>query len=191
MGSFAGNAGVVPGQPLRPGMPVVTSPVGNMGPNMGGFIRPQSGMPLGGISPTAVLPRSTAAPMSLGSSSPTLSMTGSIARGSLEANSRKPPATSLDLLGQEFLQTQKQQQKQKQEVAPLSEKIITNSASDGSLVSLDEPVNPIVLPPPPQQVSTPPTPPTVSLDDAFVPLDSVLPGIVGGYGVDSEFFSFC
>ena len=202
MGLYSVGAGNAPGQALRPGFPAVTSPIGNTSQSMGGLIRPSNGMPLGGASPTAAFPRPpTTAPISLGSSSPTLSMTGSIARGSLEANSRKPPVTSLDLLGQEALQTQKQQQKQKQEVNPFVEYTTQNSVPEGSLLSLDEPTNsdnPKPIPPPqpqqvaapslpqqiapppqPQQVAAPSLPATVSLDDMFVPLDSVLPGRVG------------
>ena len=191
MGTYPITTGMAPNPVMRPGMPLVTSPAGGMVSNMGGFMRPQGVMPVGGVSSVAAFPRPAAVPASLGTSSPTLSMTGSVARGSVEANNRKSPATSLDVLGQEVLQTQKQQQKQKQEVAPIVQNNTPTPVPEGSLLSLDEPVEAKqptpILPPPPQGVSTPPTPQTASLDDLFVPLDSVLPGL-GGFHYDASIY---
>ncbi|EDO44900.1 predicted protein [Nematostella vectensis] len=110
----------------------------------------------------------------------------------------KTPTTSLDLLGQEFLQNQKQQQKHKQVVLPLPPASATPPpSSDGALLDLGldpVPSAPTQAPTPTPAAPThaPPAPMTngadlaipqmqvagepVGLDNVFVPLDSVLPG---------------
>ena len=102
------------------------------------------------------------------------------------AEETKPP-NPLDLLGQDLLQSQKQQQKQKQTVTPLQEKAApeqqqTLSTTD-SLLSLGQipatnPAGSVNLsstsrasfPPPPKPAAP------LSLDNVFVPLDTITPG---------------
>ena len=138
-------------------------------------------------------------PMSMGTSSLAMQTTGSAARGNLPAagsrraseETRAPNA--LDLLGQEMLQNQKQQQKQKQTVTPLQEKAAPeqqqgSASTTDSLLSLGLEPSPATLPAGPVNVGSPlpasfpsvasPPKPTapLSLDNVFVPLDTITPG---------------
>ena len=134
-------------------------------------------------------------PVSMGTSSLTMATTGLGSRGNLSAagNRRGAEETKtpnpLDLLGQEMLQTQKQQQKQKQTVTPLQEKPASEqqqATATDSLLSLGLEPSPATQPAGSVSSTTPasftsitsPPKPTVplSLDNVFVPLDTITPG---------------
>ena len=131
----------------------------------------------------------------MGTTSLAMPTTGLAARGNLPAagsrragdETRAPNA--LDLLGQEVLQNQKQQQKQKQTVPPLQEKAVPEqqqTAASDSMLSVGLEPSPATLPSgtmnvgSPSAVSFPPAPPKpavpLSLDNVFVPLDTITPG---------------
>lgn len=156
-------------------------------------------MPFQAMSPGAMSMAPRPGPVSMGTSSLGMPTTGSVPRGNLPAagsrragdDTRAPNA--LDLLGQEVLQTQKQQQKQKQTVTPLQEKAAPEqqqvpASTTDSLLSLGLEPSPARLPagsmnvgsPPPASfppVASPPKPAApVSLDNVFVPLDTITPG---------------
>ena len=156
-------------------------------------------MPFQAMSPGAMSMAPRPGPVSMGTSSLGMPTTGSVPRGNLPAagsrragdDTRAPNA--LDLLGQEVLQTQKQQQKQKQTVTPLQEKAAPEqqqvpASTTDSLLSLGLEPSPATLPagsmnvgsPPPANfppVASPPKPAApVSLDNVFVPLDTITPG---------------
>ena len=149
-------------------------------------------MPFQAMSPGAMLmaPR----PVSMGTTSLAMPTTGLAARGNHPAagNRRAGEETrapnALDLLGQEVLQSQKQQQKQKQAVTPLQEKAVpeqqqASASTTDSLLSLGLEPSAATLPvgspsaatfPP---VASPPKPAApLSLDNVFVPLDTITPG---------------
>ncbi|XP_044162895.1 ADP-ribosylation factor-binding protein GGA2-like [Acropora millepora] len=184
--------------------------------SMVGVVRPLGqlsapGMPPPGYMASVQLPRMTtpqpmgfggmpmaqrAGPVSMGTSSLIMASptSGNRSNFSSVANKRQAEEAKvpnpLDILGQEVLQSQKQQQKQKQTVAPLQEKPVLEQqkATGDSLLSLGpEPslvtqpvasVNlssttpasfPTITPPP--KAITP-----ISLDNVFVPLDTIKPG---------------
>lgn len=152
-------------------------------------------MPFQAMSPGVMSMAPRPGPVSMGTTSLAMPTTGLAARGNLPAagsrrvgeETRAPNA--LDLLGQEVLQNQKQQQKQKQTVTPLQEKATpeqqqASASTTGSLLSLGLEPSPATLPvgssstasfPP---VVSPPKPATapLSLDNVFVPLDTITPG---------------
>lgn len=157
-------------------------------------------MPFQAMSPGAMTMAPRPGPLTMGVNSFTMPAVGSSPRGNLpaaggrKAEEQARPPSALDLLGQELLQTQKQQQKQKQTVAPLQEKpapeqqqqVVAASTAD-SLLSLGVEPSPSTLPVGSVNVSSPspatfppvpsppkPTPP--SLDNVFVPLDTIKPG---------------
>ncbi|PFX15732.1 ADP-ribosylation factor-binding protein GGA1 [Stylophora pistillata] len=157
-------------------------------------------MPFQAMSPGAMTMAPRQGPLTMGVNSFTMPAVGSSPRGNLpaaggrKAEEQARPPSALDLLGQELLQTQKQQQKQKQTVAPLQEKpapeqqqqVVAASTAD-SLLSLGVEPSPSTLPVGSVNVSSPspatfppvpsppkPTPP--SLDNVFVPLDTIKPG---------------
>lgn len=132
--------------------------------------------------------------VSMGTSSFAMATTGTAGRGNLPAvgnrrGAEEPRAPNpLDLLGQEVLQTQKQQQRQKQTVTPLQEKPAPEQQqatvpTTDSLLSLGMEPSPTAQPtglvnlssiPP---AATPPKPTVpLSLDNVFVPLDTIMPG---------------
>jgi len=151
-------------------------------------------MPFQAMSPGAMSMAPRPVPVSMGTASLAMPTAGLAARGNLPAagsrrageETRAPNA--LDLLGQEVLQNQKQQQKQKQTVTPLQEKSAPEQqqasvSTTGSLLSLGvEPSpaagsmnvgSPSSFPP----VASPPKPAApLSLDNVFVPLDTITPG---------------
>ncbi|KAL9956982.1 hypothetical protein ACROYT_G038553 [Oculina patagonica] len=151
-------------------------------------------MPFQAMSPGAMSMAPRPGPVSMGTSSLGMPTTGSFPRGNLPAagnrrageEARAPNA--LDLLGQEVLQTQKQQQKQKQTVTPLQEKAApeqqqASASTTDSLLSLGLEPTPATLPagsPSPASfppVASPPKPAApLSLDNVFVPLDTITPG---------------
>ena len=176
MGQYQQIGGMIPPGPIHmlPGQMPVRVPFQPQGPG---------GMPL--------LPRP--GPVSLTTSSIAMTTTGGIARGNFPVSDarkateeRKTPSTSLDLLGQEVMQSQKQNQKQKQAVTPLQEKPAIeqqpgSASTADSLVSLALGSNP--LSPPTggsAALTSTATPPKVaaplSLENVFVPLDSISPG---------------
>lgn len=135
-------------------------------------------------------------PVSMGTSSLTMTSPVSGGHGNLpnrKGDDKTQPRNPLDLLGQEVMQTQKQQQKQKQTVAPLQEKAAPEqqqaaAPTTDSLLSLGlEPspsTHPIAsanlsstLPPSFTPLPPPPKPAApVSLENVFVPLDTIKPG---------------
>lgn len=156
-------------------------------------------MPFQAMNPVAMsmVPRPGA--MSMGTTSLGMPTTGSVPRGNLPAaggrrageETRTPNA--LDLLGQEVLQTQKLQHKQKQTVTPLQEKAApeqqqASASTTDSLLSLGLEPSPATLltgsanvgSPSPASfppVASPPKPATPQpLDNVFVPLDTITPG---------------
>jgi len=156
-------------------------------------------MPFQAMSPGAMSMAPRPVPVSMGTTSLAMPTTGLAARGNLPAagsrrageETRAPNA--LDLLGQEVLQNQKQQQKQKQTVTPLQEKAVpeqqkASASTTGSLLSLGLEPSPATLPagsmnvgsPSPASfppVASPPKPAApLSLDNVFVPLDTITPG---------------
>lgn len=147
------------------------------------------------MSPGALSMAPRPGPVSLGTTSLAMPTTGLAARGNLPAagsrragdETRAPNA--LDLLGQEVLQNQKQQQKQKQTVPPLQEKAVPEqqqTAASDSMLSVGLEPSPATLPSgtmnvgSPSAASFPPAPPKpavpLSLDNVFVPLDTITPG---------------
>lgn len=156
-------------------------------------------MPFQAMSPGAMSVAPRPGPVSMGTTSLAMPTTGLAARGNLPAagsrrageETRAPNA--LDLLGQEVLQNQKQQQKQKQTVTPLQEKAVpeqqqASASTTDSLLSLGLEPSPATLPagamnvgsPSPASfppVASPPKPAApLSLDNVFVPLDTITPG---------------
>ena len=133
-------------------------------------------------------------PVSMGTSSLTMTSPVSGAHGNIpirKGDEEARPRNPLDLLGQEEMQTQKQQQKQKQTVAPLQEKAAPEqqqAATTDSLLSLGLEPSPTTHPTAPANLSSsspksftllasPPKPAApVSLENVFVPLDTIKPG---------------
>lgn len=138
-------------------------------------------------------------PVSTGTSSLNMTSPGSGGRvnlpaaGNRKGNDQARAPNPLDLLGQEVMQTQKQQQKQKQTVTPLQEKAALEEQKAtvptmDSLLSLGSQSAPTAQPTgllnlsstPPANftpVASPPKPiAPVSLDNVFVPLDTIKPG---------------
>lgn len=137
-----------------------------------------------------------AGPVSMGTSSLIMASPTSGDRSNFSSVANKRQAEEakvpnpLDILGQEVLQSQKQQQKQKQTVAPLQEKPVLeqHKATGDSLLSLGPEPSPLTQPvasvnlssttpasfptitPPPKAVTP------ISLDNVFVPLDTIKPG---------------
>lgn len=156
-------------------------------------------MPFQAMSPGAMSMAPRPGPVSMGTSSLAMPTTGLAARGNLPAaGSRRAgeemrAPNALDLLGQEVLQNQKQQQKQKQTVTPLQEKAVpeqqqASASTTDSLLSLGLEPSPATLPAGAMNVgspsaasflpvASPPKPAApVSLDNVFVPLDTITPG---------------
>lgn len=156
-------------------------------------------MPFQAMVPGAISMAPRPGPLSMGTSSFTMLTAGSSPRGNLLASGGRKAAeearapSALDLLGQEVLQTQKQQQKQKQTVTPLQEKPAPEqqqaaASTADSLLSLGLEPSPGTIPagsanvgsPAPASfppVASPPKPtPPPSLDNVFVPLDTITPG---------------
>lgn len=156
-------------------------------------------MPFQAMNPGAMSMVLRPGPVSMGTSSLGMQTTGPLPRGNLlAAGSRRAgeetrAPNALDLLGQEVLQTQKQQQKQKQTVTPLQEKAApeqqqASASTADSLLSLGLEPTPATLPagsvnvgsPSPASfppVASPPKPAApLSLDNVFVPLDTITPG---------------
>ena len=197
-GAPAQNYGILPPPSTTVG---VVRPMGQ--PQVAGMMPPiymgagqMNRMPFQAMSPGTMSMGPRPGPLSMGVSSFTMPTAGSLPRGNLpaaggrkaEEQARAPSA--LDLLGQELLQTQKQQQKQKQTVAPLQEKPAPEqqqaaAPTADSLLSLGIEPSPSTLPVSvgssssatfPSVPSPPkPTPPP-SLDNVFVPLDTITPG---------------
>ena len=135
-------------------------------------------------------------PVSMGTSSLTMTSPVSGGLGNLpnrKGDDKTQPRNPLDLLGQEVMQTQKQQQKQKQTVAPLQEKAAPEQQqaavpTTDSLLSLGLEPSPATHPIASANLSStspasftplapPPKPATpVSLENVFVPLDTIKPG---------------
>lgn len=155
-------------------------------------------MPFQAMSPGAMAMAPRPGPLTVGVGSFTMPAVGSSPRGNLpaaggrKAEEQARPPSALDLLGQELLQTQKQQQKQKQTVAPLQEKPAPEqqqaaASTADSLLSLGVELSPSTFPvgsvnvgsPSPATfppVPSPPKPTPPSLDNIFVPLDTIKPG---------------
>ncbi|XP_015780646.1 PREDICTED: ADP-ribosylation factor-binding protein GGA3-like [Acropora digitifera] len=184
--------------------------------SMVGVVRPLGqlsapGMPPPGYMASVQLPRMTtpqpmgfggmpmaqrAGPVSMGTSSLIMASPTSGDRSNFSSVANKRQAEEakvpnpLDILGQEVLQSQKQQQKQKQTVAPLQEKPVLEQqkATGDSLLSLGPEPSPVTQPvasvnlssttpasfptitPPPKAITP------ISLDNVFVPLDTIKPG---------------
>lgn len=137
-------------------------------------------------------------PVTMGASSLTMASPTSGGRGNFppagnrrQGEEAKAP-NPLDILGQEVLQSQKQQQKQKQTVAPLQEKAALEqekaaAPTSDSLLPLGPERTPVTQPAsvnlssttpasfPSLTLSPKPVAP-VSLDNVFVPLDTIKPG---------------
>ena len=156
-------------------------------------------MPFQAMNPGVMSMAPRPGPVSMGTTSLAMPTTGLAARGNLPAaGSRRVgeeirAPNALDLLGQEVLQNQKQQQKQKQTVTPLLEKAApeqqqASASTTGSLLSLGLEPSPATLPAgsigvgSPSAASfapivSPPKPAApLSLDNVFVPLDTITPG---------------
>ena len=186
--------------------------------SMVGVVRPLGqlsapGMPPPGYMASVQLPRMTtpqpmgfggmpmaqrAGPVSMGTSSLIMASPTSGDRSNFSSLANKRQAEEakvpnpLDILGQEVLQSQKQQQKQKQTVQPLQEKPVLeqHKATGDSFLSLGPEPSPLTQPvasvnlssttpasfptitPPPKAITP------ISLDNVFVPLDTIKPGKV-------------
>ena len=156
-------------------------------------------MPFQAMSPGVMSMAPRPGPVSMGTTSLAMPTTGLAARGNLPAAGNRRVGeeirapNALDLLGQEVLQNQKQQQKQKQTVTPLLEKAApeqqqASASTAGSLLSLGLEPSPATLPAGTMSVGSPSaasfpsivSPPKpaapLSLDNVFVPLDTITPG---------------
>ena len=133
---------------------------------------------------TGVPPMLRPGPVTMGTMNNSMTTSGMMVRGNVSASGEKKSHTSsLDLLGQELLLSQKQE-KEKPQVSQTSKaEAQPKQVDEGCLLSLgagDAPerssLPPDVVVPPVTAGQAPRLAEVLPLDDVFVPLDSILPG---------------